>query len=183
MILFYSTKDRYGFFSNFSRHPITLDGTVWPTTEHYFQAMKFWPHRPDLVSMVQQAESPSEAADLGRDKGKPLRADWDNQPIPEMWKRIPYTQPVYVRDGVQRDKRQEPIFARTKDVVMFVAVYTKFTQYTDLKQHLLDTDREKIVEDAKKDSYWGWGANQKGENKLGRILMMIRAYLIMNPGL
>ncbi|MBX9941745.1 MAG: hypothetical protein K2Y32_20940 [Candidatus Obscuribacterales bacterium] len=41
VINFYSTKDQYGGFSNFSRHPFELDGKQWLTTEHYFQAQKF----------------------------------------------------------------------------------------------------------------------------------------------
>jgi ribA/ribD-fused uncharacterized protein len=40
-ILFYRVNEPYGFFSNFSKHPITLNGKEWPTTEHYFQAQKF----------------------------------------------------------------------------------------------------------------------------------------------
>ena len=41
-IKFYSTSEEtYGCFSNFSRHPVQIDGTTWPTTEHYYQAMKF----------------------------------------------------------------------------------------------------------------------------------------------
>ena len=31
----------YGCFSNFSGHPVNLEGEVWPTTEHYYQAKKF----------------------------------------------------------------------------------------------------------------------------------------------
>ncbi len=40
-IYFYITKDKYGEFSNFSRHGIEQDGKWWKTTEHYFQAQKF----------------------------------------------------------------------------------------------------------------------------------------------
>lgn len=40
-IKFYKPKDPYGCFSNFSRHPILLDGRTWATTEHYFQAQKY----------------------------------------------------------------------------------------------------------------------------------------------
>ena len=40
-IEFYRARGSYGEFSNFSRHPIDLGGMSWPTTEHYFQAMKF----------------------------------------------------------------------------------------------------------------------------------------------
>ncbi len=40
-ILFYSVSEPYGCFSNFARYPIKLDGDVWATSEHYFQAAKF----------------------------------------------------------------------------------------------------------------------------------------------
>ena len=40
-IYFYSVREEYGCFSNFSAHAITLKGKRWPTTEHYFQAQKF----------------------------------------------------------------------------------------------------------------------------------------------
>ncbi|RYG63679.1 Swarming motility protein ybiA, partial [bacterium] len=33
-INFYSTKDKFGEFSNFSAHPFELDGAQWPTSEH-----------------------------------------------------------------------------------------------------------------------------------------------------
>ena len=41
VINFYRVSDEYGCFSNFSPHPIDLDGKRWPTAEHYFQAQKF----------------------------------------------------------------------------------------------------------------------------------------------
>ena len=40
-IKFYSTQDEFGEFSNFAYFPIKLDGKLWHTTEHYFQAQKF----------------------------------------------------------------------------------------------------------------------------------------------
>ena len=40
-IWFYNAGDAHGYLSNFYASPITVDGKVWPTTEHYFQAMKF----------------------------------------------------------------------------------------------------------------------------------------------
>ena len=46
-IEFYSTKDAYGAFSNFSAHPFDLDGKRWPTSEHYFQAQKFVTTSPE----------------------------------------------------------------------------------------------------------------------------------------
>ena len=75
-IYFYSTQGDYGCFSNFSRHGFELDGKYWPTSEHYFQAQKFVGH-PDHVEAVRIAKSAKEAAARGRDRGRPLRKDWE----------------------------------------------------------------------------------------------------------
>jgi N-glycosidase YbiA len=75
-ITFYSPREQpYGCFSNFSRHPLELDGVRWPTSEHYFQAQKFagTPHAEE----VRRARTPKEAAEMGRDRSRPLRPDWE----------------------------------------------------------------------------------------------------------
>ena len=74
-IRFYRVGDAYGCFSNFSPHPIVLEGLEWPTSEHYFQAQKFagTPHVED----VRAADSPMRAAEIGRERERPLRADWE----------------------------------------------------------------------------------------------------------
>eukprot|EP01063_Lacrimia_lanifica_P021454 TRINITY_DN2880_c0_g1_i1.p1 TRINITY_DN2880_c0_g1~~TRINITY_DN2880_c0_g1_i1.p1 ORF type:complete len:209 (+),score=53.87 TRINITY_DN2880_c0_g1_i1:39-665(+) len=74
---FYETRGRYGCFSNFSRHPIYIEGVKWPTSEHYFQAMKFAPHSARDVEAVRYADSPAKAARMGRDRQRPLRRDWE----------------------------------------------------------------------------------------------------------
>jgi ribA/ribD-fused uncharacterized protein len=74
-IYFYSEREAHGHFSNFSAHAITLAGRRWPTTEHYFQAQKF-AGTPDEET-VRRAPTPKLAADLGRDRARPLRADWE----------------------------------------------------------------------------------------------------------
>lgn len=40
-IWFYSNIDDFRFLSNFWMADINVDGKVWPSSEHYFQAMKF----------------------------------------------------------------------------------------------------------------------------------------------
>jgi|SRR5579859_833538 len=74
-IYFYKTDEQYGCFSNFSRHGFELDGDFWPTSEHYFQAQKFvgTPH----VEAIRQVKTPRQAADMGRERDRPLRADWE----------------------------------------------------------------------------------------------------------
>ena len=75
-IYFYSSTDEYACFSNFSRHPIVLDGKHWPTTEHYFQAQKFAGTAHE--ERIRRATSPKEAKRLGRDRSQILRADWES---------------------------------------------------------------------------------------------------------
>lgn len=75
IINFYLTKDPYGFFSNFSDHPVTMKGKVWPTAEHYFQAMKVEGH-PDEEE-IRLAKNPNDAARMGRDRSRPRKANWD----------------------------------------------------------------------------------------------------------
>lgn len=74
-IKFYRVENEYGLFSNFSEHPVGVDGTTWQTTEHYFQAQKFLDR--DLWWKVMRAETPGEAAKIGRNRENPLRIDWE----------------------------------------------------------------------------------------------------------
>jgi len=75
-ILFYRLNETYGEFSNFSTHPFTLKGRVWPTSEHYFQAQKF--AGTEHEEAVRLAKSPMIAARMGRSRARPLRPDWES---------------------------------------------------------------------------------------------------------
>jgi hypothetical protein len=74
VIRFYRQHDPWGEFSNFSAHPIELDGQRWPTTEHCFQAQKF--ADPALQQKIRDAKDPGDAARLGR-RLPGLRSDWE----------------------------------------------------------------------------------------------------------
>lgn len=65
----------YGCFSNFSRHSFEVDGAPWQTVEHYFQAMKFAGTEHERA--VQVAPAPMIAKQIGGDRARPLRADWE----------------------------------------------------------------------------------------------------------
>jgi ribA/ribD-fused uncharacterized protein len=75
VINFYREADAYGCFSNFAQYPIELDGRVWPTSEHYFQAQKY--AGTEREETIRATKSPAMAARLGRDRGVPLRPDWE----------------------------------------------------------------------------------------------------------
>ena len=82
IIRFYSAQDDYGEFSNFAEYPVRIDGTTWPTTEHYFQAQKF--EDPAVRQRIRRAGSPMEAARLGRDRRTALRRDWESTKVSVM---------------------------------------------------------------------------------------------------
>lgn len=76
-IYFYKVNDPYGCFSNFSPHWVQLQAQCWSTTEHYYQAQKFVGTQYEfLYSAIQKAQSPEEAAALGRDPKHRVRLDW-----------------------------------------------------------------------------------------------------------
>ena len=75
IINFYHVSDEYGCFSNFSPHPVVMDGKLWPTSEHYFQAQKF--NDVAYQEKIRQAKTPRIAARMGRDLTKQIRLDWE----------------------------------------------------------------------------------------------------------
>ena len=77
-------------------------------------------------------------------------------------------------------KRSWPLrkdWESVKDDIMRKAVLCKFETHEDIRQILLDTGEEDIVENAPGDYYWGCGANGSGKNMLGKILMEVRKIL------
>jgi N-glycosidase YbiA len=77
-IYFYKVWQPYGCFSNFSPHSIQIQGTYWPTVEHYYQAQKFVGSLDSaIIPIIHAAATPEEAAALGRCHTRQLRPDWD----------------------------------------------------------------------------------------------------------
>jgi N-glycosidase YbiA len=74
-IEFYRVNEPCGEFSNFAPFPIDLDGKLWPTSEHYFQAQKFVDR--DRVEAIRATPSPMIAARMGRSRNHLIRDDWD----------------------------------------------------------------------------------------------------------
>ncbi|MEM8736383.1 MAG: NADAR family protein, partial [Planctomycetota bacterium] len=81
-IEFYATGDEYGEFSNFAAYPFELDGEQWPTSEHYFQAMKF--DDESYREKIRTASNPMSAAQLGRSRKVRLRDQWESEKIDVM---------------------------------------------------------------------------------------------------
>ena len=78
-IKFYGHKNgqAYAAFSNFSKHPVNIAGKSYKTSEHYFQAAKFFGTDETYAEKVRNAKTPLLAKQLGRSKKHPLRSDWE----------------------------------------------------------------------------------------------------------
>ena len=77
VVSFYSVSDELGQFSNFAPFPIRVDGELWPTSEHYFQAQKF--EDKAYRQKIQMAKTPmlrSEERRVGKECGQMCRSRW-----------------------------------------------------------------------------------------------------------
>ncbi|HZE99489.1 MAG TPA: NADAR family protein [Planctomycetota bacterium] len=82
---------------------------------------------------------------------------------------------IAARMGRSRKRPLRPDWEMSKDEIMLGALRAKFGQHEDLKRLLLGTGERKIVEHTKYDRYWGDGGDGSGRNRLGELLMQLRA--------
>lgn len=147
-----SFTGRWAFLSNFYLCKITQQGITYPSTEHYYVAMKikddqiingqFYPST-DVRELIARISTPGQAKRFGRTLK--LRKDWDD-----------------VKLGVMEWCLRE----KFKD--------------SKLQEMLLQTGDEELVEgNYWHDVYWGVCScekcGNKGENNLGKLLMKIRS--------
>src|ERR1043165_7553398 len=74
-INFYTPK--FYVFDNFSAHAIEFRGTLYPTSEHAYQAAKCTD--PDDREAVRQARSPAQAKRMAQERAKD--PDWDGRKV------------------------------------------------------------------------------------------------------
>ena len=79
--------------------------------------------------------------------------------------------------GRSRKYPLRPDWEKVKDEIMEGGVLKKFETYGDIREILMSTGDELIVENSPSDYYWGCGKDGTGKNKLGLILMTVREKL------
>lgn len=84
--------------------------------------------------------------------------------------------------GRRRDFPLRADWEAVKDDVMRRAVQRKFETHADIRAVLLNTGERPIVENAPGDYYWGSGKDGTGQNRLGQLLMEVRAVLREREG-
>lgn len=133
-----SFTGEYRFLSNFEPSNIEMDGRLYRTVEHAYQAAKTL--NDEERANIQQMWTPGQAKKAGQKVT--LRDDWESVKVDVM------------ADLIRQKFNAEP-----------------------LRSKLLATGDAKLVEgNWWNDTFWGV-CKGKGENKLGKILMMVRQEL------
>ncbi len=83
---------------------------------------------------------------------------------------------AYKLAGQYRDQRIDN-WDDIKVDTMYDICKHKLQQHSYIREHLLSTGQETLVEDSPKDDFWGWGADRTGRNELGKIWMRLREEL------
>ncbi|MBV9488839.1 MAG: NADAR family protein, partial [Verrucomicrobia bacterium] len=72
-------------------------------------------------------------------------------------------------------------WATVREAVMQRALRAKFEQHPLLAEQLAATGHAELIYDAPEDAYWGAGPDRCGRNRLGVLLMRLRAELAASP--
>jgi ribA/ribD-fused uncharacterized protein len=156
--ILYFGRDRmqFGFMSHFHPALVELDGVVWPSAEHFYQAQKSFD--PAYRRAILEAPLPVQAKRLAAAPAgtrKQSRQSWFKEK-----QKLPRTDWQEVKLDIMR---------RTDAA--------KFAQNEDLRQLLLATADAELIEDSPSDPYWGIGRDGNGLNWAGRVLMEVRESL------
>ena len=162
----------YKAFSNFYESPIKINGKVYSTTEHYFQAKKFdypgaSPRSKEYAEIIRKAKTPGMAKMMASQKPS---------------YRFPWMRPLSETIKSYQDVKLRLDWEQVKEGVMMTALYQKFVGCEGVKPKplmklLMDTGYSVIKEDSPYDSYWGVGKDGKGLNRLGVCLMYLRSMI------
>ena len=156
ILYFGRDRQRFGFLSHFEPSPIEIEGEVWPTVEHYYQAQKSLD--PAYAAAIRAAPTPGAAKQLS------ASPDSDRLGARTSWFRLNARSPRADWAAVKLD-------------VMRRADMAKFTQNPGLGERLLATGETELVEDSPFDVFWGLGPDGQGLNWAGQILMEVRQAL------
>ena len=98
----------------------------------------------------------------------------------DLVERIKHSHSAHEAQKIAKENRsrQRPDWEEIKLSVMEELLRLKVRQNPYVKEKLLQTRDYQIVEDSPKDSFWGWGPNRIGENRLGRLWMKIREEMV-----
>ena len=87
---------------------------------------------------------------------------------------------IAARMGRSRQRPLRTDWEKVKDDIMREALAAKFAQHLALRSLLLQTADTELIEHTRNDSYWADAGDGTGRNRLGQLLMELRAKLRNN---
>ena len=163
---------KYNGLSNFysPEKGFLIDKQIWPSTEHYFQAMKFSGDNMDkdlakeYIEIIKNAKTPYIATVLGKKKGE-LKLDPKSKGLTD-------EEVAYINEKFDGNISIRPDWDQIKFLVMLNALTAKFTQNKKLFKLLISVpDNTLFVEHTKRDEVWA--DDTIGKNILGKMLTSI----------
>jgi ribA/ribD-fused uncharacterized protein len=145
--VFFYEQDFY-VLSNFSSFQVMHEGVMHHTSEHAYHYAKF----PEVDS--QKSE------------------------VMKLKSNIMYAKSAHeaFKLGQNKELRRKD-WDDVKEGIMMEILWAKAHQHEYVMQKLLDTGSRELIEDSWRDDFWGWGADQKGRNMLGKMWMTVREAL------
>jgi ribA/ribD-fused uncharacterized protein len=141
--ILYFSRDRgtFRFLSHFHPSPIALDGEVWATVEHFYQAQKS--DHPDYRAAIRAAKTPGLAKRLAAQPAAPRR----------------FAQKSWFRKNGIAPRAD---WHDAKLDIMRRADYAKFSQHPDLAALLLATGEAQLIEDSPFRTLLGNSSRRRG---------------------
>lgn len=165
-IYFYTDSQLYSEFSNYYKHktPLIFNNKTYATAEHLFQSLKFDYDEASQLSkeyaeIIRTASTPNIARELAGQKikgGYPWRTKLN--PIINQYKEV----------------KMRSDWNQIRVDIMKIVLQVKFNQDEYCQQLLLSTRNKLLIENTKRDNFWGNGSDGNGQNHLGKLLVEIR---------
>jgi ribA/ribD-fused uncharacterized protein len=76
--------------------------------------------------------------------------------------------------GQEHKAQRRSDWSNTKVQVMEDIFRAKLAQHVYVKEKLLASGSREIIKNVPDDSFWGWGADHAGENRMGKLWMQLR---------
>ena len=146
--LYFNSRTLYfDIFSNFYEEPLQINGEIWKTGEHFYQAAKFAKNGlqedANIYRLIVEAETPGTAKRLADEYFSGENKECSHQAL------------------------------RTF-VAMATMLNVKFAHGTLARKRLMQTGNLELIHHSGSDFFWGQSRKGEGKNLLGKALMQIR---------
>ena len=146
-LYFNSRTPYFDIFSNFYNEPLKIEGEIWKTGEHFYQAAKFAKNGlqedANIYRLIVEAETPGTAKRLADE--------------------------YFSEENKSRVHQALRTF-----VAMATMLNVKFAPGTLARKRLMQTGDLELIHLSGSDFFWGQNRKGEGKNLLGKALMQIR---------